>query len=147
MPLIVLFINHLSLPLSSILLPDQKIDEPAHIPMFVVDWEVVSLGVRARDIGQMLAEMYMHKLFKGIDAGEWLMEGFLSGYGGLDPDVAFRVLIHIGCHLVVIGGTVDGWGSAEDIERVVGCGRDMIVRGWKKDETLLEAGVFGLMSK
>ncbi|KAK3393279.1 kinase-like domain-containing protein [Podospora didyma] len=130
----------------NVLLPDQEIDQPAHIPMFVVDWEVVSLGVRARDIGQMLAEMYMHKLFKGINAGGWLMEGFLSGYGGLDRDLAFRVIIHIGCHLIVIGGTVDDWGgSAEDVERVVDHGRDLILGAWRKDDHLFTNGLWGQM--
>jgi hypothetical protein len=101
--------------------------------MFIVDWEVSSLGIRARDLGQMMAELYMLKLFKNIDAGVWLIEGYLEGYGSVDLDTAFRVAIHVGTHLVVIGGSVAGWGSREDIDRVVGYGRDMIVHGWKKD--------------
>jgi hypothetical protein len=99
--------------------------------MFIVDWEVVSLGIRARDVGQMLAEFYMMKLFKGMDAGAWFIEGFLAGYGELDEKTASRVSIHIGCHLIVIGGSVDGWGSPEDVERVVAFGRDMILKAWR----------------
>ncbi|KAK0710694.1 kinase-like domain-containing protein [Lasiosphaeris hirsuta] len=117
----------------NVLLPDKPISPSAVTPMFVVDWEVVSLGVRVRDVAQMMAELYMHKVFKEIDAGAWLMEGFVAGYGGLTPEQAFRAAIHIGCHLVVIGGSVQGWGSPEAVERVVALGRDMIVKGWQKD--------------
>lgn len=117
----------------SVLLPDKEIAGRDQIPVFVVDWEVVSLGKRERDIGQMIAELYMLKLFKDIDAGTWLIEGYLSGYGHLDISEAFRIAIHIGCHLVVIGGTVPGWGSSEGVARVVGFGRDMIVKGWEQN--------------
>lgn len=122
------------------LIPDREITEPVETPMFIVDWEVVSLGVCARDVGQMMAELYMLKLFKDIDAGLWIIEGYLEGYGALDEDTAFRVAIHVGCHLVVIGGSVAGWGEAEDVERVVAHGRDMIVKGWQKDKAWFEGG-------
>ncbi len=101
--------------------------------MFIVDWEVASLGIRARDIGQMIAELYMLKLFKDIDAGVWFIDGYLDGYGPVDIDTAFRVAIHVGAHLVVIGGSVAGWGSPEDVDRVVAFGRDMILHAWAKD--------------
>ncbi|KAK3356715.1 kinase-like domain-containing protein [Lasiosphaeria hispida] len=117
----------------NVLLPDRALSDSVITPMFVVDWEVVSLGVRVRDVAQMMAELYMHKIFKRIDAGAWLMKGFLAGYGGLDTNEAFRAAIHIGCHLVVIGGGVQGWGSPEDVERVVALGRDMITKGWQRD--------------
>jgi len=110
-----------------------------------VDWEVTSLGVRVRDVGQMIAELYMLHLFKEIDAGEWLVEGYLAGYGKLSTEEAFRTAIHIGCHLVVIGGTVPDWGSSEDVARVVALGRDMIVNGWTKNKAWFDGGVLGAM--
>jgi len=113
--------------------------------MFIVDWEVVSLGVRVRDVGQMMAELYMLKLFKDIDAGTWLVQGFLEGYGELTTAEAFRVAIHIGCHLIVVGGTVQGWGSAGDVKRVVTLGRDMILNGWEENAAWFESTHLGAM--
>ncbi|KAK0743516.1 kinase-like domain-containing protein [Schizothecium vesticola] len=125
----------------NILIPDRAItDASSKIPMFVVDWEVVSLGMPVRDVGQMIAEMWMPKLFKGIDASEWLVSGFLAGYGSLDNDRAFRTAIHVGCHLAVIGGSVTGWGSPEDVTRVVSFGRDVIVKGHEKDMSWFRGG-------
>ncbi|KAK1753844.1 kinase-like domain-containing protein [Echria macrotheca] len=129
------------------LLPDVPITDAVQTPMFIVDWEVVSLGVRVRDVGQMMAELYMLKLFKNIDAGTWLVQGFLEGYGQLTTAEAFRVAIHIGCHLIVIGGTVQGWGSSEDVARVVTHGRDMIINGWEKNSAWFESTDLAFMFK
>ena len=87
-----------------------------------------------------MAELYMLKLFKDIDAGVWLIEGYLAGYGAVDEKTAYRIAIHVGCHLIVIGGTVSGWGSPEDVKRVVAFGRDMIIKGWEKDQTWFADG-------
>lgn len=109
--------------------------------MFIIDWEVLSLGVPLRDVGQMIAELAMLQLFKDITAGSWLVEGFLEGYGTLTRDEALRVAIHAGCHFVVIGGSVAGWGSQADIERVVAFGRDAMLRGWEKDAAWFEGSI------
>ncbi|KAK3322631.1 kinase-like domain-containing protein [Apodospora peruviana] len=131
----------------NILIPDKEMDceaPPEPTTVFVVDWEVISLGVPVRDVGQMIAELYMLKLFKDIDAGEWIIEGFVEGYGPLGgEDKVFRTLVHIGCHLVVVGGTVDGWGERGDVEGVVGFGRDMIVKGWEGNRKWFEGRVLG----
>ncbi|KAB5566758.1 kinase-like domain-containing protein [Coniochaeta sp. 2T2.1] len=109
----------------------------------VVDWEVLSLGVPARDLGQMLAELYMLKHFKDIDAGLWMMREFVKGYaeatnGIFEDETAFRIAIHLGMHVIVIGGSVPGWGSLEDVVRVVTLGKEIIIRAWKKDGTWFE---------
>ncbi|KAK4208628.1 phosphotransferase enzyme family protein [Rhypophila decipiens] len=131
----------------NVLLPQPETDNsttqgasPVLTSVFVVDWEVLSLGIPQRDVGQMIAELFMLKLFKNIDAGEWIIEGFLKGYGGLKTtQQAFRTLIHIGAHLVVIGGTVSGWAVKEgDVDRVVALGRDMILHGHDQDRQWFE---------
>ncbi|KAK4448769.1 kinase-like domain-containing protein [Podospora aff. communis PSN243] len=129
----------------NVLLPDAAIEGPVGTSVFVVDWEVTSLGVRVRDVGQMMAELYMLQLFKQIDAGGWMVEGLLAGYGKLSEDEAFRIAIHVGCHLIVIGGTVPGWGSSEHVDRVVAVGRDMIVNGWARNKGSFEGTVLGNM--
>ncbi|KAM7194682.1 Protein kinase-like domain containing protein [Naviculisporaceae sp. PSN 640] len=132
----------------NVLLPDRAIpaDEPGkapsaqaafNVPMFVVDWEVTSFGMPERDVGQMLAELYMLNKFRDIKAGDWIIEGFMKGYGKLAEERdAFRTLMHIGAHLIVIGGTVEGWalkGKERDVELMVKSGADMILSSWNSD--------------
>lgn len=90
------------------------------------------------DAGQMIAEMYELTLFKGIQAGLWLVEGFTEGYGDTDDAYAFRTAVHVGLHLVCWGSSVAGWGTPEQVEEVVGVGRDIILRAWEKDRTWFE---------
>lgn len=65
------------------------------------------------------------------------MQGVIEGYGELSDDMAFRVAIHIGVHLI-------GWykrrpqrgpwvASSEAIISGLTVGRDLIVKGWEKD--------------
>lgn len=129
--------------MSSALLPNRPIDNPVQTPMFIIDWEVLSLGEPLRDVAQMMAELAMLQLFKDITAGDWLVEGFLEGYGTFTRDEALRIAIHVGCHLVVIGGSVAGWGSPADIERVVTYGRDAMIKGWEKDAAWFEGSILG----
>jgi hypothetical protein len=73
--------------------------------------------------------------------GEWLVSGsWLDTAPYLDNDRAFRTAIHFGCHLAVIDGSVTGWGSPEDVTRVVSFGRDMIFKGHEKDMSWFRGG-------
>lgn len=87
----------------------------------------------AFDLGQMFAELFELKHFKNIDAGVWLIESFMEGYGEIEEALAFKTAIHAGAHLVCWGSRVQGWGSKEQVEAVVEIGRDWILKGWEKD--------------
>ncbi|KAK0637308.1 kinase-like domain-containing protein [Bombardia bombarda] len=122
------------------LLPDIPLEKGAQTSIFIVDWEMCQLGVRPLDVGQMIAELYELFLFKGIEEGKWVIEGFAAGYGYIDDNFAFRTAIHVGTHLVCWGSRVPGWGSEAQIEQVVARGRDLIVHAWHKDRSWFEAG-------
>jgi thiamine kinase-like enzyme len=106
--------------------------------MFVIDWELSHLSDLAFDLGQMFAELFELKHFKDIDAGVWLIEAFMKGYGKLEDQMAFRTAIHVGVHLICWGSRVQGWGSKEQVEKVVEVGRDFVVKGWEKDRGYFE---------
>jgi hypothetical protein len=121
--------------------------EGTQTPVFIIDWEMAQLGVRPLDLGQMIAEMYELFLFKNIEAGRWMVEGFAAGYGPVDDRFAFRVAIHVGAHLVVFGSRVAGWGSDEQVLQVVGKGREIIERAWHEDRQWFEAGDLACLFK
>ncbi|RFU24330.1 hypothetical protein B7463_g11999, partial [Scytalidium lignicola] len=119
----------------NILLPDAPIpSKNAPLKLYVIDWELSHISSIAFDLGQMFAEIYELKHFKDIDAGIWLIESFMKGYGKLDDSLAFKTAIHVGTHLICWGSRVSEWGSKEQVEAVVSIGRDFVVRAWNKDK-------------
>ncbi|KAL4960165.1 uncharacterized protein BDV14DRAFT_183230 [Aspergillus stella-maris] len=140
----------------NVLLPKSSLSHPNPVtPLLITDWEMAQVGPLALDLAQMIAELYMLKLFKGIDAGVWLIHGFLKGYSeasgsgngdGIDEEMAFRILIHVGVHLVFWGSTVPGWGDEEQVKGVVEVGRDMILCAWKRERGVFEGdSVWGVL--
>ncbi|KZL67386.1 phosphotransferase enzyme family protein, partial [Colletotrichum tofieldiae] len=101
--------------------------ENEHNRLLVVDWEMCMLAVTPLDLGQMIAELYELKLYKDMDAGLWLIQGFVEGYGVVDDEFAFRTLLHVGVHLIGFGTTVKDWGTEEQIKDVASEGRDLVM--------------------
>jgi hypothetical protein len=89
----------------------------------------------------MIAELYETNLFKNLESGLWIIEGFVKGYGSLSEEMAFRTAIHVGVHLICWGSRVAGWGSQEQVEEVVKLGRDIVVYAWMKNKKWFEDGM------
>jgi hypothetical protein len=118
---------------TSVLVPDEPLDNSAQTVVRIVDWEMAQLGLLPLDVGQMIAELYELKLFKDIEAGLWIISGFVRGYGSVDEEFAYRALVHVAAHLICIGSSAPGWGTPEQIEGVVEAGRNILVAAWKRD--------------
>ncbi|KAJ5385633.1 hypothetical protein N7517_003544 [Penicillium concentricum] len=129
----------------NVLLPNVPLTHQSETTMFIVDWEMSQIGSRALDLGQMIAELYETKLFKNVDGGLWMIQGFLRGYGSLNDEMAFRTAIHVGVHLICWGSRVPGWGTQTQIEEVVKVGRDLIVHSWRKDKVWFAEGILGCL--
>lgn len=132
---------------TSVLIPNVAIGSHFETTLFVVDWELAQVGSRALDLGQMIAELYETKIFKGVEAGVWIIEGLLQGYGVLSDEMAFRTAIHVGVHLICWGSRVPGWGSKEQIEEVVKIGNGMVIGGWVKNKQWFESHGLGFFFK
>ena len=123
---------------SSVLLPNAAFDDAQQVPVRVIDWEMAQLGVRAEDLGQFIAELWQLKLYKDIDAALWIISGFAEGYGKTDANFTYRVLIHVGAHLICFGSITPGWGTQEQSMDIVKEGRDVLIYAWRKDAKAFE---------
>ncbi|KAF5001411.1 hypothetical protein FDECE_10940 [Fusarium decemcellulare] len=128
-----LYVIHGDFWTGNVLLPDVPIQEGAQTPIRIVDWEMAQLGVRPLDLGQMIAELWQLKLYKDLDAGEWLIRAFADGYGTVDDEFAYRTIIHVGVHLICFGSQTPGWGTAEQNMELVKVGKEVLVKAWNKD--------------
>ncbi|KAJ5112369.1 hypothetical protein N7532_000414 [Penicillium argentinense] len=131
----------------NVLIPNVPLKDESATTVFVIDWEMTQIGSRAMDLGQMIAELYETELFGRSEAGVWIMDGFLEGYGSMSDEMAFRTAVHVGVHLVCWGSRVPGWGSKEQVEDVVKVGSDFIVHGWKKDREWFEGQTLSFLFK
>lgn len=106
---------------------------------------MAQLGLRPLDLGQMVAELWQLRLYKDIDASPWLIEGFVDGYTAghseVDESFAFRVILHVGAHLVCFGSRTPGWGTPEQQEEIMKIGGDTIVKAWSKDRGAFDGHV------
>ncbi|KAL4745296.1 hypothetical protein BDW72DRAFT_211544 [Aspergillus terricola var. indicus] len=146
--------SHTSVDDTSIVIPKTAFEGRAAspttaTPLFITDWELAQRGARALDLGQMIAELYMLKHYKDIDAGLWVIEGFLEGYGyqHIPQKIAFRTLIHVGVHFIFFGSTTPGWGSQEQVLNLVELGRELVVRAWETDRTWFDGNFWEVFFK
>ncbi|GKZ83568.1 hypothetical protein AnigIFM56816_008663 [Aspergillus niger] len=122
----------------NVLIPKAALEQPYHLPIFIIDWELCHCGARALDLGQMFAELYLLKHFKDIDAATWIIQGFMKEYQGLDDETAFRVLIHVGVHFIAWAPLIPNWGTSQQVEDAVRLGRDIVTKAWEKDRSWFE---------
>ncbi|KAH8686692.1 kinase-like domain-containing protein [Ilyonectria robusta] len=138
-----LYVIHGDFWTGNVLLPNEAIQEGAQTPVRIIDWELAQLGVRPLDLGQMIAELWQLKLYKDIDAGDWLIEAFAGGYGSLSSDDAFRAIIHVGVHLICFGSRTPGWGTPEQGVELVETGKEVLLKAWGKDREWFKGHVLG----
>ncbi|THY41777.1 hypothetical protein D6C97_09750, partial [Aureobasidium pullulans] len=103
----------------NILLPDGPIsDQDDQLKVFVIDWELSQVSSQAFDLGQVFAELFELKHFKDIDAGTWLIEAFMRGYGEIDEELAFKTAVHISTLYATSAVAPFVWisGTPEDFE-------------------------------
>jgi hypothetical protein len=74
-----------------------------------------------------------------------VMEGVIDCYGELSDEMAFRIAIHVGVHLIDWYNRRPQRGpwmaSAEAIIAGLTVGRDFIMKGWDKDRKFFEGSL------
>jgi len=90
----------------------------------------------------MIGDLYERKHFAGIDSGLWSIQGFITGCGALSDEMAFRIAIHAGVHLICWyirrDPTAPFMQPLKQIQDAIRIGTDFIVKGWKRDRTWFE---------
>lgn len=125
----------------STLLPDEPFKEEGTTPLFIIDFELAQLGVRALDLGEMLGDLLGLWRYQKIDGGLWMMQGFMEAYHEKSEAAVFRAAIQVGGRLLCHSLDIPGWGDDEKVKReVVRLGGELMVHGWRKDRAWFESG-------
>lgn len=124
----------------STILTNEPLANEGATDVFIIDWEVIQLGVCAVDIGLMLADFYALWKYQSIDGGLWLMHGFVEGYKDQSETSVYRTLIQMGGHLLCHSTDLEEWGDEDKRKEVAQLGAEVIVHAWKKDKEWFENG-------
>jgi thiamine kinase-like enzyme len=123
--------------------PSSSKQPPQETDLFIIDWELAQFGRRGYDLGQMIGDLYERKHFMNIRRSLWLIEAFVAGYGALTNEMAFRIAIHVGVHLICWyirrAPTAPFTQPRKQIQDVIRMGTDFIVKAWEKDQTWFES--------
>ncbi|KAL6913175.1 hypothetical protein FSHL1_010858 [Fusarium sambucinum] len=133
----------------NILISDAPVTGSDRTPIRVVDWELSQLGVRPLDLGQFIAELWSLKLYRDIDAGEWLIHAFAAGYGPVDDNFAYRTIIQVGVHLICFGrywSTTPGELREGEQQKIMyRLGKEVIVKAWSRDGEYFQGHILGCL--
>ncbi|QPC78758.1 hypothetical protein HYE68_009510 [Fusarium pseudograminearum] len=133
----------------NVLISDVPVTDSGRIPVRVVDWEMSQLGVRPVDLGQFIAELWSLKLYRNIDAGEWLIRAFAAGYGLVDDTFAYRAIIHVGIHIICFGSywsiTPGELSEAEQRKIMIKIGKEVILKAWSRDREYFRGHLLGCL--
>lgn len=90
----------------------------------------------------MLGDLYERKVYNNVDNSMPVMVGVIEGYGKLSDEMAFRVAMHIGVHLINWHSRRPQQGpwvaSPESIMSGLSLGRDFILKAWANDRKFFE---------
>ncbi|KAL7933072.1 kinase-like domain-containing protein [Trichoderma chlorosporum] len=137
----------------NILLPDSPWREPplSSEPnkLFIIDWEFAQFGHRSNDLGQIIGDLYERKLYYNADTATSVIEGIIKGYGKLSEQMAFRVAVYVGVHLIRWHNRRPQRGPKvvppDAILAGLTIGRDFIVKGWEMDKKFFENSALALL--
>lgn len=118
----------------SVLIHDEPMPSTSEpLSLMVIDWEMAHLSNYSYDLGQLFAELFLLKHFRGIEASQWLISSFMKGYGEVDEELGFEIASLFGTHLIVWGSRVPGWGDKSAVEDCVKIGNEFVKHAFWKD--------------
>lgn len=93
----------------------------------------------------MIGDLVEWEHFHNSNSAKWIMQGFIKGFSAMTDEMAFRIAIHAGVHLL-------NWykrrhpeaplkGSPAQIASAVNMGTNFIVKGHKKDRCWFEKSI------
>ncbi|OGM43177.1 hypothetical protein ABOM_008857 [Aspergillus bombycis] len=78
----------------------KKLDD---INLAIIDWELSRYGCITMDLASMIACLYIQWHFEGTPCAEFMLRGFIHGYGQLDEQLVFRIAGLIAIYLIMWG--------------------------------------------
>lgn len=135
----------------NILIPSNA--NPPHL--VVIDWEFTQISHRSVDLGEFLGDLYERHYYDHTSSVPCFclsaISSFISGYGPMSEELAFRTAIYAGIHLVcwATRGTPGFWRNwpQDRVAEGMKIGVEWIVKGWENDKEWFESSMLAGLFK
>jgi hypothetical protein len=121
---------------------------PPQPRLHVIDFEFSHHSHRAVDLGQMIGDLLEKISFAGAEvttriACRVMIEAFATGYGVLSDDMAYRVIIHAGVHVINWCVRHPGAEMSEQVTLMMREAVELIVRAWRRERSWFQGKLLG----
>lgn len=117
--------------------------------LYIIDFEFAHIGHRATDLGQIIGDLleksYMSRDDLTQSNCEALLESFVKGYGAMDENLAYRIVVHAGVHMINWCARHPGADLKGKAAGLMQKAVAIIVRAWRKDSTSFDGDVLGCL--
>jgi thiamine kinase-like enzyme len=123
---------------------------PPQPRLHVIDFEFSHLGHRAVDLGQLIGDLLENVLLAGPEIStripyKVMIEAFAKGYGALSDDMAYRVIVHAGVHVVNWCARHPGAEISEQVALMMREAVEVIVRAGRREREWFEGKLLGCL--
>ncbi|KAH6622023.1 kinase-like domain-containing protein [Boeremia exigua] len=122
-------------------------DEIPDPQLYVIDFEFGHIGHRATDLGQMIGDLLEKSYINPSTRTdcETMITAFVRGYGTLSTNMANRVVIHAGVHIINWCSRHPGAELKAQVKELVHKAIRMIVIAWQGDKARFDGEVLGCL--
>ncbi|KAJ5757275.1 uncharacterized protein N7511_007457 [Penicillium nucicola] len=125
------------------------ISESAHkltgLMLAPIDWEMYHYGQQHQDIGQLIGDLCILKMFKALDVCGIILENLAASYEIANDDVAFDIVSHIGIQMISWAFISAAGCSKDEEEQLLTFARDLIIKGHERDREWLAKSPLGCL--
>jgi hypothetical protein len=102
-----------------------------------IDWEVYHYGQQHQDIGQLIGDLYILQMFKGLDVCGIILENLVASYDVANDDAAFDIASHVGIQIISWSFISAAGCKKDEEERILAFAQDLIIKGHQRDREWL----------
>ncbi|RAH61315.1 kinase-like protein [Aspergillus piperis CBS 112811] len=128
----------------NLLISDASQDR-GYVTVSPIDFESSHYGRRDQDLTQIMGDLYILEIVKGVKMGRTLLQHIIRGYPVLHEEEIFHTACYVGIMIIVWTFAIGIGMTVEQEEQIILFARDLIVRSQERDRAWLETTIVGCL--
>ncbi|KAL5363088.1 kinase-like domain-containing protein [Aspergillus floccosus] len=127
------------------LLISDALQDRGYVTVSPIDWESSHYGRRDQDLAQIMGDLYILEIVKGVKIGRTILQHIIRGYPVLHEEEIFHTASYIGIMIITWAFAIGAGMTTEKEEQIIVFARDLIVRSQKRDRAWLGTTIVGYL--